>query len=60
MNAEPGVLRVLHDFSTGETWPRRGDHDTFETSDTRGKKLRDILHADHPQTKLVLESEVPR
>ena len=56
-NSEPGVLRVLHDFSSGESWPRHA-HDTFETNDARGRKLRDILQADHPQTKLVLESEV--
>ena len=49
----PNLIFVLHDFDSGETWPR-GD------SDSRGRRLRDRLQADNPQiSNLALSSEVP-
>jgi hypothetical protein len=49
----PNVIFVLHDFDSGETWPRGG-------SESLGRRLRNRLQADNPQiSNLALSSELP-
>jgi hypothetical protein len=55
----PEVLLVLHDFASGETWPRGKDSDDWRVNSDRGRRLRDRLRADHPQLSLALSGEVP-
>ena len=57
--SRPGVLHVLHDFSCGHTWPREQSGDTWRSSWERGREVRDILQADHPETTLTLVGERP-
>ena len=58
-SSRPGVLYVLHDFSCGHNWPRHENHDSWDSSTVRGRELRDILQADHPEIKLTLIGEEP-
>jgi hypothetical protein len=55
----PDVLLVVHDFSSGESWPRGLDTDSIEANIQRGRKLRDRLQEDNPTPKLSLSHEVP-
>ena len=55
----PDVLLVVHDFSSGESWPRGLDTDSIEANLQRGRKLRDRLQEDNPTPKLSLSYEVP-
>lgn len=55
----PGVLLVVHNFSSGESWPRPQDGDSFEATLQRGRHLRDQLQADNAQPTLALSEEVP-
>lgn len=53
LEKHPNVILVLHDFDSGETWPR-------SESEELGKRLRNRLQADNPQiSTLALSSEVP-
>ena len=47
----PGVLLLLHDFSTGENWPMSEGHDAGEKGSDMGSRLRDRLRADHPHLR---------
>ena len=53
LEKRPNVIFVLHDFHSGETWPR-------SDSESLGRRLRNRLQADNPQiSNLALSSEVP-
>ena len=58
-NESPEVLVAINDFTSGETWPRAGDRDSWEVTLARGRRLKDRLKADHPQLNLALSDEVP-
>lgn len=51
---EPGLLLVMHDFATGETWPRRSYADTGQYAEKRGRHMLSVLQAANPTTKLSL------
>ena len=55
----PEVLVAINDFTSGETWPRANDKDSWEETLIRGRRLRDKLKADHPHLNLALSDEVP-
>ena len=55
----PEVLVAINDFTSGETWPRANDKDSWEETLIRGRRLRDGLKADHPHLNLALSGEVP-
>ena len=55
----PEVLVAINDFASGETWPRANDKDSWEEKLVRGRRLRDRLKADHPNSNLALSDEVP-
>ncbi len=46
-----GVLLLLHDFTTGENWPRDEDA-TGEIKSDRGTRLRDRPNADIPPLEI--------
>jgi len=52
-DGRPEMVLMLHDFATGENWPREGPGGWQATS-PRGERLRDGLSADHPGLRLVL------
>lgn len=58
-NESPEVLVAINDFTSGETWPRAGDRDSWEVTLARGRRLKDRLKSDHPQLNLALSDEVP-
>ena len=53
----PEILLVVHDFTSGETWPRSLMDDQIADTIRRGRSLRDRLHIDHPQTRLILSHD---
>jgi hypothetical protein len=53
------VLLVVHDFASGESWPRGEFDNSYEATLKRGRKLRDRLQKDHSERKLALSHEVP-
>jgi len=55
----PTVLLMLHDFRTGENWPRAKNSEPGEKSLERGVLLRDRLKSDHPELALELSHLVP-
>ena len=55
----PEVLLLLHDFNSGQSWPRPANDETWHLTLSRGHSLRDRLQADHPQLNLKLSDEVP-
>ena len=55
----PEVLVAINDFSSGETWPRGNDRDSWKETLSRGRRLKDRLKADHPQLNLALSDDVP-
>jgi hypothetical protein len=55
----PEVLVAIVDFTSGETWPKANDKDSWEETLIKGRRLRDRLKADHPHLNLALSDEVP-
>ena len=55
----PEVLLFVHDFASGESWPRLPDNASLEARLQLGRHLRDRLQADNPQPTLALSYEVP-
>ena len=51
---EPNLMLLMHDFSTGETWPRRALADDGSIATARGKKMIAALHKAHPNTSYSL------
>jgi hypothetical protein len=49
----PQKVWLLHNFSTGETWPRC-QSGTMEQCEQRGEALRRVLQKDHPEVVFVL------
>ena len=55
----PDVLLVVHDFASGESWPREVPDLSYQANLQRGRMLKNRLQVDHPERKLVLDHEVP-
>jgi len=53
----PHILLVVHDFSSGETWPRSLMDDHINDTIERGRSLRDRLQIDHPEPRLILSHD---
>ena len=53
----PHILLVVHDFASGETWPRSLMEDQINDTLQRGRRLRDRLQVDHPEPRLILSHE---
>lgn len=59
LETRPEVLLLVHDFDSGQSWPRATNDDTWQLTLARGRQLRDRLQADNPQLNLKLSHEVP-
>lgn len=53
----PHILLLVHDFASGETWPRSLMEDQINDTIQRGRRLRDRLQTDHPQPRLILSHD---
>jgi hypothetical protein len=54
----PDVLLIVHDFSTGDSWPAQGGDEGFEAVKKRGHLLLDDLQEGNPESQFILSSEV--
>lgn len=50
----PEVLLFVHDFDSGESWPRLPNDASLEARLQLGRHLRDRLQADNPQLTLTI------
>ena len=52
--AEPSVMYMIHDYSTGENWPNQLPDEHFTQTANRGKKLLGKLQESFPEMQLML------
>ena len=51
---DPKSILILHNFSTGETWPKAGYTEHFSSTHDRGKRLLDRLRQESEMPDLQL------
>ena len=48
------ALLLLHDFSTGMSWPRSLPTETSSATDSRGERLLSALQKEHPDKNFTI------